>query len=174
MRGGIVVGCETVEQHAQVGPERRLLRIEALYEIALQGAGEEALCQVFRFLVALMPFQADVFVDRLPVERGQLLERVIGQSAAGGSGLEQRRPRGWKPVVPAADGRVRIERHEAGIFSRDGGGRVIRRPSAISRRQMGDGRRITRTLPPREKKPAFSLYGLTPPLAGSPDAVHPP
>src|SRR5260370_19038748 len=77
VRGGMLVGCKTVERHSQIGPERRLLRIEAPDEVALQGASKEALSQVLGFLVALTPLQPEVFVDRLPVERGHLLECVI-------------------------------------------------------------------------------------------------
>src|SRR5205085_234578 len=82
IRGGMLIGRESIERHSQVRPERSLPRIETLEEIALQRARQETLRQVLGFLVALVPFHPYVFVNRLPIERHNLLERVIRQRIA--------------------------------------------------------------------------------------------
>ena len=105
----VLIGGEAFHGQPQIGAEPGLRRVEALEEIALQGGGEEALREVLGGFVVLAEFEADEFVDGLPVERRDALHR---QRLAGGS-FDQRHLGGRETVAVAADRGVRIAPHRS-------------------------------------------------------------
>jgi len=82
-----LVGDETVQARAQVGAEPGASGVEAVEEALLEGESEEALREVLGVLLGRAPFQAQVFVDGLPVGRDQRFE---GPPARVGVGAPRR------------------------------------------------------------------------------------
>ena len=91
VRGGVLVGGESFDRHAEVGAERRLRRIETRKQIALQRGGEEALSQVLGVFVVFAKFHADEAIDRFPIQRAHAFQRLVRQRCAGTGGLQQRK-----------------------------------------------------------------------------------
>lgn len=72
-----LVGYETVDAGAQKSLKARFSRIVISEVVFLKGVAEKLLGQVFRVLVIDIPFQSDVFVDRLPITVENGTERSL-------------------------------------------------------------------------------------------------
>lgn len=72
--GFVFVAGVSVDAEAEIGVEAGLGGIEAVEEAALEEGGEEALGEVGGLIGITAPFEADVLVDRLPVDGDEFVE----------------------------------------------------------------------------------------------------
>jgi len=91
-----------VHAHSQKSPQAGPLRIVFGEKILLQKMKEKILSQILGLFVVLVPTQTNVFVNRLPVGRGQHFKRALPflQHSAP-RGHNERPASGWKLALTA-------------------------------------------------------------------------
>src|SRR5271163_3715862 len=107
-RGLRLIRHHSIHANAHKSPQARLPRVVAIEKALLDHSRKKILRQILRVLARFVPAHANVFVNRLPVGRNQLIEPTRALGSISTARRQHRGPTSSRKPAPATTANIAI------------------------------------------------------------------